>query len=52
MTLYELLHGIGRIKSEFLIEGELSLDYKGAEIGHGEFWGQCIEIMLSEEPRF
>ena len=44
--------GIGRIESEFPIEGDgRPSEIKGREIGKGYFLGHCIEIMLSEVPR-
>ena len=46
------IYGIGRIKSEFDIEGELNIaETQGKEVGNGMFWGQCIEIVVSEKPR-
>ena len=48
------VYGIGRIKSEFLLEGDFYaavIDEKDM-IGNDMFYGECIEIVLSANPRF
>lgn len=46
------VYGIGRILSEFEIEGDPNKrDIEGNEINDKYFLGECIEIMLGEKPR-